>query len=141
MILSYSLPRFKYSILARKKKHTLREDETRRWRPGMSIQHWMYNPRNVSKSPHQFDEGVCGGVQDVMILRVARSKQNSTGLLVFILPGCASFEPRKRPLSKSAIQKLALNDGLSVAEFRRWFVPKDAPIWKGRIIHFTDLKY
>lgn len=140
MILPYSLPRFKYSILARKKQHTLREDKPRRWREGMSIQHWMHNPRNVSKSPHEFAAGVCGGVQDVMILRVARSKQNSTGLLVWILPDPWLSEA-KRPLSKSAIQKLALNDGLSVAEFRRWFVPKDAPIWKGRIIHFTDLKY
>lgn len=140
MILPYSLPRFKYSILARKKQHTLREDKPRRWREGMSIQHWMHNPRNVSKSPHQFDEGECLGVQDVIIQRGNRNKHNKTGLVVWIIPDPWSTYIR-RALSQSAIQRLALNDGLSVAEFRRWFVPKDAPIWKGRIIHFTDLKY
>lgn len=141
MILTYSLPRFKYSILALKKKHTLREDKTRRWREGMSIQHWMHNPRNVSKSPHQFDEGVCGGVQEVIIERVPRA-ENGIGLQVCIVPDPSSkLFYHKRYLSVSEIQRLALNDGLSVALFRRWFVPRNSPIWKGRIIHFTDLKY
>lgn len=141
MILTYSLPRFKYSILAKKKRHSLREDKPRRWRPGMSIQHWMHNPRNVSKSPHQFDEGICGGVQEVIIERMPRA-ENGIGLRVWIVPDPLFYsDHEKRALSVAHIQRLALNDGLSVAQFRKWFVPAHAPIWKGRIIHFTDLKY
>jgi hypothetical protein len=63
MILTYSNPRFKDLILSGEKIHTIREDKTGRWKPGMSIQHWMGNPRNPSKNPHQFAKGECKAVQ------------------------------------------------------------------------------
>ena len=59
MILTYSNPRFKDLILSGQKIHTIREDKNRRWKPGMKIQHWMGNPRNPSKNPHCFAEGIC----------------------------------------------------------------------------------
>ena len=39
---------------------------------------------------------------------------------------------------------LAKNDGLSVQDFKEWFfgkVPKEDKVFKGGIIHFTDLRY
>lgn len=67
MILTYSLPQFKDLILSGQKIHTIREDKKMRWKPGMKIHHWMGNPRNVKKMPHQFAEGECKAVQDIYI--------------------------------------------------------------------------
>ena len=46
-----------------------------------------------------------------------------------------------RQLSQSEIETLAINDGLSVAEFKAWFTPPNSPTYSGYILHFTDLKY
>lgn len=139
MILTYSNPRFKDLILSGEKIHTIREDKNHKWKPGRKIQHWLYNPRNVSKNPHQFAEGVCIAVQHIRIDRIAIKWHEklspmplTSGLLVQI---------EGRLLYESEITKLAKNDGLTVAEFRNWFVPPDLPTFTGRIIHFTDKTY
>lgn len=50
--------------------------------------------------------------------------------------GLAVFLDGKQVCSEVYLA-MAENDGLSIVEFREWFVPADDPIWKGRIIHFT----
>ena len=48
-----------------------------------------------------------------------------------------------RVLTDPEIETLAINDGLSVAEFKKWFgtSAKVCGWFIGRIIHFTDHKY
>lgn len=67
MILTYSFDKFVPAILSGEKIHTIREDFYERWKPGMSIQHWRGNPRNVKSNPYQFAVGECKGVQDITI--------------------------------------------------------------------------
>lgn len=68
MILTYSHERFPDLIKAGIKIHTIRVDKNNRWKPGMTIQHWMHNPRNQSKNPHQFGTGVCRSIQKIKIM-------------------------------------------------------------------------
>lgn len=129
MILTYSLPRFKDLILSGEKIHTIREDKTERWKPGRSIQHWLYSPRNISKNPHCFLEGICEAVQEVEILRF---DGNATGFLITV---------DGKPSHFDWLFEIPKNDGLTIAEFREWFVPESSPHFFGRIIHFTDKMY
>lgn len=140
MLLTYSKERFKPAILAGEKIHTIREDKTNRWRPGMSIQHWLFNPRHKKFRPaHQFLENECRSIQNIMILR---SPSMPYGLAVLI-----DFEIEDkmvkagRWLQDFEITLLAQNDGLTVDELREWFVPEGSKPFYGRIIHWTDLKY
>lgn len=134
MILTYSNPRFKDLILSGEKIHTIREDKKMRWKPGMKIQHWMGNPRNVKKEPHQFAEGICQAVRDVVITR----RYDRPEPVVFMFE---TYEHEGRFLLKNEIYELAKNDGLTIDEFREWFVPESLPDFRGRIIHFTDKLY
>lgn len=133
MILTYSLDRFVDMIRRGSKIHTIRADHKRRWKPGMSIQHWRGNPRNVRQQPYQFATGQCVSVQEVsMILYNIEYDEHDFGYFVRV---------DGRQLSKSEIETLAINDGLSVAEFKDWFFPPGITEYHGRIIHFTTKKY
>lgn len=132
MILTYSLPRFKEAILEGRKIHTIRADRLHRWKPGMAIDHWMHSPRNPSKNPHKFEEGLCISVQDIVIQRVHESPSPK----VFVMA-----EKDGRVLLTQEVAELAKNEGLTLDEFREWFVPESNPVFRGRIIHFTDKKY
>ena len=140
MILSYSKPSFKADILAGIKKHTLREDIHNRWKPGMKIHHWMHNPRNVKKNPHEFMINHCTSIQEVIIKReiVPYSSHACLGSMQIIVDGT--------PIENW--MELINNDGLTYTEFQDWFVPlnefPDKTVkaeWIGKIIHWTDLKY
>lgn len=130
MILTYSLDRFVLMIQNKSKIHTIRHDAKNRWKIGMSIQHWRGNPRNVAKMPYKFSDGECKGIQAIRIFRA--EKVYFSELTVWI---------DNRKLSHEEVERLAANDGLSIAEFIRWFVPKAGSEFHGKIIHFTDLKY
>ncbi len=134
MILTYSNPRFKDLILSGQKIHTIREDKGHRWKPGMKIQHWMGNPRNVSKNPHCFAEGVCMAVQEIDILRM---DDGSVRIYVYT----KGVDSKGRFLSADETIELAKNDGLTIDEFRDWFVPAGTSEFTGHIIHFTDKMY
>lgn len=66
MILTFK-PQFVEPIKAGTKIHTIREDKKERWKPGMKIQFWNGNPRNVKANPHQFQSGICIKVYDIHI--------------------------------------------------------------------------
>lgn len=128
MLLTFSKPEFEDLIKTGVKIHTIRTDETRRWKPGMTIHLWRGNPRNVKSGPYQFGEHVCDGVQEIHIRR------RLTGALEVRVDG--------RYLSEAQVQDLATADGLTLDQFRDWFVPVAGPReYRGRIIHWTDKRY
>lgn len=133
MILTYSLDRFVDMIRSGSKIHSIRSDHSHRWKPGMSIQHWRGNPRNVRQKPYQFSFGVCISVQKICIYsRNPEYDPTDFGIDVSV---------DGRLLSPAEIETLAINDGLSVAEFKAWFTPPGTPLFFGKIIHFTEKKY
>jgi len=121
MILTYLKEQFKNKILAGIKIHTIREDKHYRWQPGMIIHHWLHNPRNVSKHPHQFLKNQCTGTQEIWIYPETK-KVYISGVM------CSDKE----------LELLAINDGFeSVKGFLAWFNKK----FDGKIIHWTDFRY
>lgn len=136
MILSYSNPKFKGLILSGQKIHTIRQDVHDRWKVGMSIQHWMYNPRNVAKGPHKFLDGTCAGIQYIHMVR-----QGDYTPKVFVRSSPVRFGTGRVWLTQSQVHELADNDGLTISEFIEWFLPNGAPDYYGKIIHFTNFMY
>lgn len=137
MLLTYSKLSFVDDIKSGRKKHTFRRDPKNRWRPGMSIQHWFGSPRNTRarNQPFPFDgPPVCLGLQEVCILRKGTENFDGEG------PGFDIWVDHQLAGDPISTQ-IAANDGLTAAEFREWFVPRAKPLWEGRIIHFTDLRY
>lgn len=122
MILAFK-ERFKEPIIHGKKIHTIREDSGNRWRPGMKI-HMATGVR--TKNYNCFNESACLSVQDIQI-KFPTEYINDMVVIVdqFVLP----FKQ---------VQQLAYNDGFEhVIDFALWFQDD----FKGKIIHWTDLKY
>jgi len=65
MILTFSDTKFVERILSGEKLFTLRKSD--RIKPGMKLQLWLHNPRNVSKNPRKFADAYCGLVDQVEI--------------------------------------------------------------------------
>jgi len=127
MSLTYSLDRFVTAIQSGEKIHTIRRDWSGRWRVGMKIHHWRGNPRNVKNKPYQFAVGECKGIQHILI------RNTPDGITV-------SVDDRR--LTGPEIETLARNDGLTVEELYKWFLPNEGyQCFSGRIIHFTEKKY
>lgn len=138
MILSYSKDRFVDQIKDGRKKHTIRADPKRRWKPGMKIQHWRGNPRNVKQNPYQFAEGECMSVQEVWIIRDPVAENGVSAMIGTWQEGRWL---KSKYLKEQELLALAENDSLSIEEFREWFLPPGEKSFLGRIIHFTDLVY
>ena len=128
MILTYSKEQFKFKIIAKIKIHTIREDKHDRWRPGMSIQHWLYSPRNVSKHPHQFGTSICRSKQKIEIIWHESQFMKIADILI----------EGNKITDISVIDQLAINDGFeSRKSFYAWFNKN----FTGKIIHWTEFKY
>lgn len=129
MILTYSHDRFPVLIENKIKIHTIREDKYNRWKAGNSIQHWMHNPRNVSKNPYQF-------AKDVSDLNKCISVQK---ISIILTKAIDMIEIDGRELDPSEFDVLARHDGFdSFRQMKKWF--KESIIdWK--IIHWTNYKY
>lgn len=148
MILSYSRDQFIPAIKEGIKIHTIRTDSKRRWKPGMKIQHWRGNPRNVKQNPYQFAEGECNGTQDIYIQSKRKNFYGGRDFpMIEVWIGTFSTGSRQpytangRWITDEEVQLLAQNDNLTLDEFREWFVPDNQPVFQGRIIHFTDFRY
>ncbi|MGI8892196.1 MAG: ASCH domain-containing protein [Bacteroidia bacterium] len=63
MILSFSHPEFEELMKKGVKTFTIRRDKHGRWRAGMKIHFWKNSPRNPSKDPYSFGEGICSSVE------------------------------------------------------------------------------
>jgi len=135
MLASYSDKRFPSLIEQGIKIHTLREDVHNRWKPGMSIQHWMHNPRVVSKNPYQF----CKGKYDKCL--------STQRVVMFIAFGFFEVWIDRRQLLPHELLTLARNDGFdTVDQFAEWFFPEaddytDVIVKRLKLIHWTDFKY
>lgn len=140
MLLTFSKDRFVDQIKDGLKIHTIREDPKNRWKKGMKIHFWRGNPRNAKSgaAPYQFLEGRCMGVQGIIILRADVSERQKHGLIVLVQSKKLKNE---RWLFDDQIEELAKNDGLTVDEFREWFVPESTKTFTGKIIHWTDRWY
>jgi hypothetical protein len=125
MIIRYKFPQFEQLILDGKKIHTFREDAKKRWRAGMSMQHYMYSYMNPKS--FKFLENECKAVQEVKMYR---------GEYAIVI----EIADREIKLW-SEIETIAHNDGLTVDEFIKFFVPKPWDKWEGRLIHWTEKLY
>ncbi|QQT60063.1 hypothetical protein I6I97_12375 [Sphingobacterium multivorum] len=109
------------------KLHTIRHDESERWRPGMAIQ-FVIN--NRTKDRFQFAPVIpCLRVQEIEIIH-RKSKTHHLSWVNIKVDG--------RLLSGHEATKLIVNDGFeSIGDFLNYF-NKD---FKGRLIHWTNLRY
>lgn len=104
------------------KHHTIRADHNHRWKAGRDI-HFYVN--NRSKNATQFAPVLkCTGVQAIEIKYFGKSTPQ-----IFV---------DERQLCGCELQKLIINDGFDNMEhFKQWFNTD----FKGKIIHWTDLRY
>lgn len=104
------------------KKHTIREDNNHRWKPGTMIDFFI-NTRK--KDMFRFAPRV-----PVMSLQYIEFKEIDTENYIILVDG--------KVLTINKIKELAQNDGFdNVKDFLNYF-PTD---FKGKIIHWTTLKY
>lgn len=127
MILTYGKDNFVDMVRNGSKIHSIIEDLKRRWKPGMSIQHWRGNPRHVRQNSYHFADGKCISIQEIVMSRPCKM--------------CLNIQIDGRELLYNEVAKLAKNEGLTIKEFVDRFDPLDKPPFKGRIIHFTGFKY
>lgn len=120
MILSFKeqLPE---KIMNGTKIHSIRTDPHNRWKAGRKI-HMATGVR--TKNYNCFNETVCTAVQSI------HCSHDELGILRVWID--------RYPLDYGTIKMLAANDGFgSVKDFRQWFNTD----FKGKIIHWTDLRY
>jgi len=124
------------------KLHSIREDKHNRWKPGMIIHH-SFGIR--TKKYRCFAKSKCVAVQNISILVMSQICVENCHTVTEYIPRLNEtfYKTFKilidgRELSDKEIGVLAKNDGFdSTDDFFRWF---DKP-FKGKIIHWTDLKY
>jgi len=130
---------FKSLILAREKKHTIRQDKKNRWTAGRKIQH-AHGVR--TKQYDHFADGECKSIQKIIIEEVEYEKDANYVYKVRVrgVEFIKAFRVKvdDRILELNEISNLADNDGFdSTHDFFRWFFDG----FDGKIIHFTNLKY
>ena len=129
MIIGYK-PQFPAKILAGIKKHTIREDIYDRWHAGMKM-HQSTGVRTKQYRLIRIDR--CTGTQ---LIEIVYNKDKVSVQVDNKLVGhyCKKYEVTYY----DRLKQLAKNDGFdSVDDFFRWF-NRD---FKGKIIHWTELRY
>lgn len=131
---------FEEKIKDGRKIHTIRRDENRRWKVGMSIQ---FATGQRTKDYQQFYEGKCIAIQKIKIDtkcetfvgydydEVTKSKTKPVKKLEY-----AVFVDGRR-LSDLELIELIVNDGLSIEQFKRYFNED----FEGIIVHWTNKLY
>lgn len=110
------------------KKHTIRKDTNNKWKAGNNI-HFVIN--NRTKNRFQFAPVVqCFSTQEIFITYNERiCEKHSSEPAVFIDDKIVDYK---------TIEALAINDGFeNEMDFFAWFRND----FKGKIIHWTSLKY
>jgi len=128
---------FKEKILSGTKIHSIRDDKTARWKPGMQI-HMAYGVR--TKFYECFNKNNCKSKQYIYIVNNEKIRMvgiddspNGPGDL-FYMNNLESGDEAMR----INVEILAKNDGFdSVDDFFKWFHSD----FKGVIIHWTDFRY
>jgi len=115
--------RFVSPIKEGKKKHTIREDKNDLWRKGNTM-HMATGVRSAKYN--EFHREKCKNVQSIIIKKISST------------PRVYSIHVDGRELSLFDTKCLAMNDGFKdLDDFFEWF-DKD---FRGKILHWTDLKY
>ncbi len=136
MLLTYSVKSsFVEDIKNGIKIHTIREDNTDRWKAGRSIHHWWGNPRNPRNNPYCFLENRCVSTQKIWIYRFEFTDPKK-GFALHL-----AIEIDDIPIDWTRIEILVQNDGLTMEEFFNYFTPQPNTTFEGKIIHWTDLRY
>lgn len=126
MILGFK-KQFVDKIIRGDKIHTIREDPTRRWKPGNVI-HFATGVR--TKNYNQFHEDTCRYVHPVWI--DPQKKEIHIGVYYHLLGWM------KAKMSEHAQLEFAQNDGFdTLDDFWEWF---DKP-FHGVVIHWTNKRY
>ncbi|NCB82969.1 MAG: hypothetical protein EOM44_00495 [Bacteroidia bacterium] len=133
MVLSFN-QNFPEKIINGTKIHTIHQDTTGRWKAGMKIQ---FATGARTEAYNQFHEAECTGVQDIEI----RYTDMRGAVEIYIdgkhLGTWHRFMP-PRSVNVADVLRLAVNDGFEgVTEFLNWF-QRD---FKGKVIHWTDVRY
>lgn len=116
MILSFSEKSFVDDILSGKKRYTCRKDYRFRWNGGRKIHFWYQNPRNTSKEPYHFGNGVVSDIEPLFI-------DFSRGIIKI----------GDIVLKDAFVEQFAIGDGFSsLKEMNAFFL--HAPRWEGRLI-------
>jgi hypothetical protein len=114
MILTFK-KRFVDLIIDGTKIHTIREDAPNRWKVGMKIHFWCGNPRNPSKNPYKFAEGIVKRIIEIDIMPGVDCIQ----------AGSSGYIHNENP------EQIAKNDGFQNWEEMKQFFPKE---FKGKLI-------
>lgn len=123
MILSFSNEKFVQRIIDRTKIITIREDRHDRWQPGMKIHFWKSNPRNKTKFPYNFGNGVVKYTYFISIknkeIKIAIDiVDNNTTIVAYL------FENIGYDLSLETYDKFAISDGFEDAKSMFRFFPE-----------------
>lgn len=127
MILTFSSEDLVRKILNGTKKHTIRRDEKGRWEDGRRIHFWLHNPRNISKNPMQFAEGVCKRVDYIEAnFGYGKIQLQDKNDIIYTLT------------SKEVLNEFAINDGFeNYRDMKGWFIDRyNTDIFNGRIIYW-----
>lgn len=110
------------------KKHTIRKDSNNKWKAGNKI-HFVIN--NRTKNRFQFAPVVqCVSTQEIFITYNERICEKYCSEPAVFIDG--------KSVDYKTIEALAINDGFdNEMDFFAWFRND----FKGKIIHWTDLKY
>jgi hypothetical protein len=127
-------------ILQGTKVHTIRDDKSNRWKPGM-IMH-MYTGGRFSKAYHQFTEKRCVSTQNIKISVVKASDvlgDDEHGYFI-----CVKVDGIE--INTFNLNKLSSSDGFDMlGDFFAWWLPlamkEPNKTFIGKIIHWTDFKY
>jgi hypothetical protein len=119
------------------KLHTIRNDQHKRWKEGMEI-HFCTGVR--TKQMDNFAMGACKSVQEIEIWYLSGNGAYPKDIII-----------DGRRLEYKEINEVVLNDGFkNGGNFLKYFrssaeyedSPKgDYPVYRGRLIHWTDLRY
>lgn len=134
MILSFH-PQFIPLILEGKKVHTIRKDALNRWKPGMKI-HVATGARTKHYQQHTVLQ--CVSTQEIKINHFG----DATEMIIDgeLFGTCFHLGLSLDTIYEwnDCVEELARNDGFKeVEDFFGWF----SEDFKGKIIHWTDLKY
>lgn len=112
------------------KLHTIRQDSSRRWKAGNSIQ---FATGVRTKYYDKFKEGECKSVQEIEIQYLNYSGADYP---IVVIDGFHFYNPIVN--IDYGMVDLAINDGFdSIEDFFKWFKED----FKGVLIHWTDMKY
>ena len=140
MILGFK-QQFKAPIETGVKIHTIREDRNDRWSAGKVI-HFCTGVR--TKFYECFKIGKCVSVQSFSIQRQYRPILSKSAFHSYFSNGNFEIFIDGKEIDHSELMKLAENDGFdkyALGKFCEFFMKRNKPYFKGKIIHWTDFRY